>query len=140
MLKTTAVYLSKDSRTIHIYTSGDDSYAEHIPGEGADICLFRSRETGKVTGVKLETHLEGVQLCCGDISLSVGVKTEGPDTDFAGYLEAAIFQTKAKDLIDNIFKNWDNKANDVRSLRDLLDEYEQKNRLDPSQSQPEPAS
>lgn len=139
MLKSTAVHVCKDSRTIHIYTCGDASYAEHIPGEGADICLFRSRKTGKVTEVKLETFYEGLKVCCGDTSIAVGVKTEGPDTDFASYLEAAIFQAKAKDLIDNIFKNWDNKANDVRSLRDLLDEYERKNRLNPSQSQSEPA-
>lgn len=139
MLKSTAVHVCKDSRTIQVFTSGEDSYGEHIPGEGADICLFRSRKTGKVTGVKMETHLEGVQLCCGDIFIAVGVKTEGPDTNFASYVEATIFQTKAKDLIDNIFKNWDNKANDVRSLRDLLDEYERKNCLDPSQSQSEPA-
>lgn len=119
MLKSTAVYVSKDSRSIHIYTSGDDSYAEHIPGEGADICLFRSRETGKVTGAKLEVFHEGLQVCCGDSSLTIGVKEEGPDTDFVGYLEAALFQTRAKDLIDNIFKNWDNRGDFVQQLIEL---------------------
>jgi hypothetical protein len=30
-----------------------DTYGEHIAGEGADICLYRDTETGKVVGVRL---------------------------------------------------------------------------------------
>jgi len=72
-----------------------------------------------VTGAKLEVFHEGLQVCCGDSSLTIGVKEEGPDTDFVGYLEAALFQTRAKDLIDNIFKNWDNRGDFVQQLIEL---------------------
>ncbi len=61
-MKTTSVYLCLDSNAIEVHLCNEQSHGEHIKGEGADICLYRSMETGKVTGCRLPTYLTGISV------------------------------------------------------------------------------
>ena len=63
------VYHCKDSRSVELVTNTDANVvAEWIPGEGADIALYRDRETGKVVGVRLEAYGDELQVAPERIS------------------------------------------------------------------------
>lgn len=50
----TSLIVNEVGGAVTLYVDTDTSdYGEHIPGEGADICIFRDRETNKVVGVRL---------------------------------------------------------------------------------------
>lgn len=48
------LHVSEDGSAVTLYTdTALDTYGEWIKGEGADICLYRCRETDMVVGVRL---------------------------------------------------------------------------------------
>lgn len=50
----TVIGIHRTGRAVEVMLDNKaDYYSEHIPGEGADIGLYRDRETNKVVGVRL---------------------------------------------------------------------------------------
>lgn len=48
------IHVSKEGGSVELVLDPTAAiYGEHIPGEGADICLLRCRDTGRVVGVHL---------------------------------------------------------------------------------------
>ena len=59
----TSIWICDDGKAIQIHLDTKaDEIAEHIPGEGGDICLFRNRKTGKVTGCRLPLYQDRVTI------------------------------------------------------------------------------
>jgi hypothetical protein len=66
------VYVCIDSNAIEIITDPTAaSHGEHIKGEGADICLYRDIDTGKVVGCRLAMYQKKVAFHCGQAELVV---------------------------------------------------------------------
>jgi hypothetical protein len=59
----TSILIDKDSDTLDIVLDTKASIVgEWMPGEGADICLYRDRETGRVVGCHLPLYHKKVKV------------------------------------------------------------------------------
>jgi hypothetical protein len=68
------VSICEDSQAVEMFTDTEaEYYGDWIEGEGADICLYRARETDRVIGVRLpfkENSIELLQISKDNITLN----------------------------------------------------------------------
>jgi FtsZ-binding cell division protein ZapB len=70
--------VEEDARTVELITDTQlNTHAEWIPGEGADICLYREQSSNRVVGVCLELGSERLEVYHqGSLRVNTGFKPE----------------------------------------------------------------
>ena len=126
-MNTTSVYLCLDSNAIEVHLCNEQSHGEHIKKEGADIVLYRSRETGKATGCRLPTYLPGITVSAGDSQFTYNPDRKfGPDgLTFSEFATMSLFHSQAFRLINTMVERWDSldaKAVLAKELEKLVSE------------------
>lgn len=71
-----ALHVSEEGKAVSLYLdTSDDTYTEHIPGEGADIGLMRRQSDNRVVGVRLPLYRDNLAVSHqGPIRINTGFK------------------------------------------------------------------